>query len=526
MSVHTRDVSGCFNAGAFSLPGFSLLPPPPHQDLAKTNQLFVSPGSLGAPSSLVEIGAFVYLVREDAGVSPGSLGMNAIQRRSLRLSSGDRVQVAPFHFPPSGFEAGLVGLEVELVSRRGGELDADADELSKHCATRLAGQVLTEGQELTLEHCGVNFLFTVSSLEVADGQGSQARAGRGLLLPDTTLSLEAKSGGGVRLKGQRSLANSLFRKKDVSFTQLGIGGLDAQFHEMFRRAFHSRLLSPSLAERLGIKHVKGILLYGPPGTGKTLIARQIGRLLNGKEPKVVNGPEILNKYVGASEENVRALFKDAEAEYAKRGDESDLHVIIFDEIDAICKSRGSVRDGSGVHDTVVNQLLTKLDGVDALNNILVIGMTNRKELLDEALLRQGRLEVHLEIGLPDERGRLQIFQIHTRRMSENTFLNPDVDLVELAARTPNFSGAEIEGLVRSATSFALDRQIRFDELHKPLDEGALRVGMADFAQALQEVTPAFGADSDRLQSTLSEGVFSWGPRCQRLVAELDKLVRA
>lgn len=134
-------------------------------------------------------------------------------------------------------------------------------------------------------------------------------------------------------------------------------------------------------------------------------------MLNGKEPKVVNGPEVLNKFVGASEENVRKLFEDAEKDQAAHGNQSELHVIIFDEIDAICKSRGSVRDGSGVHDTVVNQLLTKIDGVDALNNILLIGMTNRKDMLDEALLRPGRLEVQVEIGLPDEKGRVQILTV-------------------------------------------------------------------------------------------------------------------
>ena len=150
-----------------------------------------------------------------------------------------------------------------------------------------------------------------------------------------------------------------------------------------------------------------------PAVGKTLIARQIGKMLNGKEPKVVNGPEILNKFVGASEENVRKLFEDAEADQKMNGEASELHVIIFDEIDAICKSRGSVRDGSGVHDTVVNQLLTKIDGVDSLNNILLIGMTNRKDMLDEALLRPGRLEVQVEIGLPDDKGRLQILKVLT-----------------------------------------------------------------------------------------------------------------
>eukprot|EP00951_Prasinocladus_malaysianus_P013832 scaffold105134_cov38-Prasinocladus_malaysianus.AAC.2 len=144
----------------------------------------------------------------------------------------------------------------------------------------------------------------------------------------------------------------IFKSKELSFEKLGIGGLDSQFDDIFRRAFASRVFPPDVVEKLGISHVKGMLLYGPPGTGKTLIARQIGKMLNGKEPKVVNGPEILNKYVGQSEENMRNLFGEAEAEYKARGEDSDLHIIIFDEIDAICKQRGSVRDGSGVHDTL------------------------------------------------------------------------------------------------------------------------------------------------------------------------------
>ncbi|XP_062103634.1 vesicle-fusing ATPase-like [Humulus lupulus] len=146
---------------------------------------------------------------------------------------------------------------------------------------------------------------------------------------------------------------------------------------------------------------------------------------------IVNGPEVLSKFVGETEKNVRDLFADAENDQRTRGDESDLHVIIFDEIDAICKSRGSTRDGTGVHGSIVNQLLTKIDGVEALNNVLLIGMTNRKDLLDEALLRPGRLEVQVEISLPDENGRLQILQIHTNKMKENSFLAPDVNLAEL-----------------------------------------------------------------------------------------------
>lgn len=182
---------------------------------------------------------------------------------------------------------------------------------------------------------------------------------------------------------------------------MGIGGLDKEFSDIFRRAFNSRRYPKGVLDMYGIKHVKGMLLYGPPGTGKTLIARQIAKALEAHEPKVVSGPEIFNKFVGQSEENVRKLFAAAEAEYKERGDDSKLHTIILDEIDAICKQRGTSQSGTGVQDNVVNQLLAKIDGVEELPNILVIGMTNRKDLIDEAILRPGRLEVHVEISLPD-----------------------------------------------------------------------------------------------------------------------------
>ena len=212
-----------------------------------------------------------------------------------------------------------------------------------------------------------------------------------------------------------SQVNSII-KPNFNFEDLGIGGLDDEFSNIFRRAFVSRIFPPAIVEKMGISHVKGILLFGPPGTGKTLMARQIGKMLNAREPQIVNGPEILNKFVGQSEENIRKLFAAAEAEYKAKGEESSLHIIIFDELDAICKQRGSKNDGTGVGDSIVNQLLAKMDGVDQLNNILIIGMTNRLDMIDEALLRPGRLEIHMEISLPDENGRLQILNVHTAKV--------------------------------------------------------------------------------------------------------------
>jgi SpoVK/Ycf46/Vps4 family AAA+-type ATPase len=131
----------------------------------------------------------------------------------------------------------------------------------------------------------------------------------------------------------------------------------------------------------------------------------------------------------------------------------------------VCKQRGSgAGGGTGVGDSVVNQLLSKLDGVDQLNNILLIGMTNRMDMIDEALLRAGRLEVHMEISLPDEQGRAQILKIHTTKMRTNDVLEKDVNVDELAKLTKNFSGAELSGLVKAASSFAFSRHIKVGEL--------------------------------------------------------------
>ena len=297
---------------------------------------------------------------------------------------------------------------------------------------------------------------------------------------------------------------------DGSFEKYGVGGLDDEFLTIFRRVFASRMVAPEVVQKLGMRHVKGVLLYGPPGTGKTLVAKQLGRLLNAHPPKIVNGPEILQRFVGQSEENMRDLFAPAEKEFKGKGDKSRLHVIIFDEIDAIMKARGSGgATASVVHDNVVNQLLTKLDGMQSLDNVLVVGITNRRDLLDPAVLRPGRLELQVEVGLPDFRGRRQIFNIHTARARASNLLGDCVDMNALAAMTANYSGAEIKGLVGAAQSHALARYLAaFRETVSsseflPRSESAnesVVVTMGDFSKALFEVRPALGADEEALDA--------------------------
>ncbi len=337
---------------------------------------------------------------------------------------------------------------------------------------------------------------------------------RGILTRHTPMNFfkDARTGINLKPSNRRPAANSIIQP-DFKFEDMGIGGLDTEFSAIFRRAFASRIFPPGLVEKLGIQHVKGILLFGPPGTGKTLIARQIGKMLNAREPKIINGPEVLNKYVGQSEENIRKLFADAEKEYKEKGDESGLHIIIFDELDAVCKQRGSgSAGGTGVGDSVVNQLLSKLDGVDQLNNVLLIGMTNRKDMIDDALLRPGRLEVHMEISLPDEHGRAQILKIHTQKMRNNNVMDTDVDLDELAHVTKNFSGAEIGGLVKSASSFAFNRHVKVGTVAGISDDIVnMKVNRNDFQNALEEVKPAFGVSEEELESCIRGGIIHYSP---------------
>lgn len=336
----------------------------------------------------------------------------------------------------------------------------------------------------------------------------------------------------------QQLSTNLGSKLGMEFNK--VGGLDAQLDTIVRRVLASRA-NPQTAKRLGISHVRGVLFYGPPGCGKTLLARELARLLGAREPQIVNGPEILDKFIGEAEKRVRDLFKPAEMEYAAVGDNSALHVIILDEMDAIARKRGSASsDTTGVRDSVVNQLLAKIDGVKEANNILVIGLTNRPELLDPALLRPGRLEVQLRVELPDLSGRRDIFRIHTRQMKEAGGLHTCAqqfvdDLSEngLASKTDKFTGAEIAGLVRSAASFALARSVSATGLERSHDDentlhssedSELKVTREDFEEALLEVVPVLGKQDALLQMRFPNGISAFSPSMERIMRDLKRFI--
>jgi vesicle-fusing ATPase len=342
----------------------------------------------------------------------------------------------------------------------------------------------------------------------------------GFLAMDTNIEL-ASENPKYKINSKQMKAKNL-TKFGFNFNEMGVGGLDQEISNIFRRAFTTRLYPTAYLEKYGIHHVKGMLLYGPPGTGKTLIARTLANALNVKEFKVVNGPELFDKFVGETEKKIRDLFANAEKDQKENGDDSELHVIVFDEIDSLCKARGTVSSGTGVHDSAVNQLLTKIDGVDSLNNIIVIGMTNRKDLIDEAILRPGRLELHIEISLPDEKGRLQILNIHTKKMRENKVMDDDVDLPQLAKMTKNYTGADIESLVKLACSNALSQGISFAN-SKINFQKEHKVNMKNFLDAFGEIQPMFGTNTPELENAIQFGMINYGENYEILSSKISSL---
>lgn len=439
----------------------------------------------------------------------------------------------------SGGKAYLGSLDMEIgfaSPNKKTEVPYDEDELSKIFIDTCQNQVLSPGQRILMDVRNIPLLVIVKTVGLVDlamssddsnKQVYREANARGILTNQTRVLFHRDGKGDFNMKPSMSKPNSnAILAPDFKFEDMGIGGLGDEFSTIFRRAFASRVFPPGLVAKMGIPHVKGMLLYGPPGTGKTLIARQIGKMLNARPPKVINGPEVLNKYVGQSEENIRKLFADAEKEYKEKGDESSLHIIIFDELDAVCKQRGSgAGGGTGVGDSVVNQLLSKLDGVDQLNNILLIGMTNRKDMIDDALMRPGRLEVHLEISLPDEPGRLEIFKIHSSKMSANGLLDTDVNFEELAGLTKNYSGAEINGVVKAAASFAFSRHTEVGQLAAVKQDVAdMKVNREDFMNALTEVRPAYGVSEAELEDALRLGIMPYGVHVETIVQEMMRVV--
>jgi len=315
---------------------------------------------------------------------------------------------------------------------------------------RLRDQLVRQGKRLRVQGYGAYVVTdTHPSGSVRITPGTDVRLERGVADVDEAAPEDAGS-------------DSQQSDGDTGATYEDIGGLDDEL-DLVREMIEMPLSEPELFGRLGIDPPKGVLLYGPPGTGKTLIARAVANEVDAYFD-TISGPEVVSKYKGESEERLREAFEDAAANAPA--------ILFIDEIDSIAGARD---DDADMENRVVAQLLTLMDGLEEREQVVVIGATNRVDAVDPALRRGGRFDREIEIGVPDQTGRREVLDVHTRNMP----LAPDVDLDRIAARTHGFVGADVASLVREAGMSALRR-----------DPEELAVNRADFESAMAAVEPS------------------------------------
>ena len=256
---------------------------------------------------------------------------------------------------------------------------------------------------------------------------------------------------------------------DVSWDD--VGGLD-ELKDELREAVEWPIKHKEAYDYVNVETPKGVLLHGPPGTGKTLIAKALAKMTESNFISI-KGPELLSKWVGESEKGVREIFRKAR--------QAAPCIIFLDEIDALVPRRSSGNSDSHVTENIVSQILTEIDGLEELHNVLIIGATNRLDIVDEALLRPGRFDRIIEVGNPDSKGRKHIFEIHTKKKP----LESNVDIKKLVEITDGFSGAEIASITNRAALVALKRYVS----GKSQNIKEIKITQQDLIDAADKIRP-------------------------------------
>ncbi|QGA67841.1 CDC48 family AAA ATPase [Sulfolobus sp. E11-6] len=415
-------------------------------DIDLLSQIDVSPGDVVEIEGTRKTAALAWpLSPEDTTTGEKDIiRMDGITRKNAGVSIGDKVIVRKAVVRP----ASTVKLAPSNFS-----ITVDPGFIS-YVKKRLKEFPLVEGDTVLIPVLGQAIPFTVVQVKPA---------GIVLVNDDTIISISDKP---------------VEPSRYPRVTYEDIGGMK-NIIEKVRELVELPLRHPELFKRLGIEPPKGILLYGPPGVGKTLLAKAIANETDAYFTSI-NGPEIMSKFYGESEQRLREIFEDAKKHAPA--------IIFVDEIDAIAPKRDEVI--GEVERRVVAQLLTLMDGLENRGNVIVIAATNRPSAVDPALRRPGRFDREIEIPLPDKQGRLEILQIHTRNMP----LSKDVDLEKLADMTHGYTGADLSALVREAAMNALRRYLPKIDLNQdkipPEILESMEVKMEDFINAFKEIVPS------------------------------------
>ena len=416
------------------------------------NDLNLKPGDIIEVSGERKTAAIVWRCRpEDANL--GVIRVDGIIRKNAGVSLGDRVDIKKVETQPSPRQVLSPVMAKQQKVRFGPGIEGFARRGLNKRPVVAGDRIFIPGMTLFAEALPFAIVSTKPKGIVQ-------------VLPDTDIVIKEDA---VDEEEQGDV-------QTISYED--IGGLGDQLQKV-REMIELPLKHPILFRRLGIDPPRGVLLHGPPGTGKTLIAKAVASETNAHFTSI-NGPEIISKYYGESEKQLREIFEEAA---------SNAPAIIFiDELDSIAPKR---EDVSGeVERRVVAQLLTLLDGMQGRDNVVVIGATNRQDAIDPALRRPGRFDREIEIGVPDKNGRAEIIEIHTRGMP----ISDDFDVDWLLDNTHGFVGADISALVRESAMKALRRylpEIDLDEEQIPPEVlEKMAVIMADFRMAIKEIEPS------------------------------------
>lgn len=427
-------------------------------------------------------------------VGLGRARIDSITRKKLNADVGDIIEIlgkkktAAKVFRAANEDEGLGVIRIDGMIRGNAGVSIGEKVVITKAETQIAQKItvapkIPQGKRVRFGQ-GVEGLFKKGLLNRAVVKGDE------IIIPNIALMggflpfvvVSTTPSGVVQVTEATELA---VKTEPVEVTQIArpsgtyedIGGLEDELQRI-REMIELPLKHPEVFGRLGIDPPKGVLLYGPPGTGKTLIARAVANEA-GANFYAIQGPEIMSKFYGQSEERLRELFTEAE--------KNAPSVIFIDELDSIAPKRDEVQ--GEVERRVVAQLLTLMDGLTARGNVIVIAATNREEAIDPALRRPGRFDREIEIGVPTAAGRQEIMQIHTRGMP----LEENVQMDHIAKITHGFVGADLASLAREAAMKCLRRYLPEIDLGKPIPVEILermRVTAQDFNDALKEIEPS------------------------------------
>lgn len=407
--------------------------------------------------------------------------------REMGLVAGDVIiiegkkKTACIYWPGYPEDAGKENIRIDGTTRRNAGVSIDDKVKVRKAAAKQAERVtLAPTEELRIVGAEGYLLQLLNGHVVTKGDIIELNImGRKLNLVVTSFSPASEAviiGDSTEIKISEKPAKEETKIPRVTYED--IGGLENEI-KMVREMIELPLKHPELFERLGIEAPKGVLLHGPPGTGKTLLAKAVANETNANFYSL-SGPEIMSKYYGESEENLRNVFKEAQ--------ENAPSIIFIDEIDSIAPKREEVH--GEVERRIVAQLLALMDGLEERGKVVVIGATNRINAIDPALRRPGRFDREIEIGIPDKKGRKEILEIHTRGMP----LAKDVDLDKIAEMTHGYSGADLAALCKEAAIRALRRIL--PEIDLEADKipaeilNKIEVTEKDFYDAFKSMSPS------------------------------------